>query len=127
VKEERVLVVEDDRAMREALVRVLGAAGLDVLSFPSAEALLESGIAAGAACLVLDIRLPGMSGFELRRRLIQSRVSVPAIFITALDNEVNREQARQWGDAFLAKPFLGRELIEAVTQAIHPQTSNAGA
>lgn len=127
MKGELVLVVEDDQAMREALVRVLGAAGLDVLSFPSAEALLDKGIAAGAACLVLDIRLPGISGFELRRRLIQSHVSIPVVFITALDNEGNREQARRLGDAFLAKPFLGRELIEAVTQAIHHQTSNAGA
>ena len=58
MSEERILVVEDDRAMREALTRILGVAGFCVSAFPSAEALLESGLAAEAACLVLDIHLP---------------------------------------------------------------------
>jgi len=124
---EKVLVVEDDSAMREALGRVLGAARFQVLSFPSAEALLEAGLPRESACLVLDIRLPGLSGFELRQRLVRSGASIPVVFITALDNEMNRTEARRVGDAYLAKPFLGRDLIDAVVQAIHSQTSNTEA
>ena len=109
--------------MREALSRVLGAAGFRVSGFASAEALLETGIAATAACLVLDVRLPGLSGFELRRRLLASGISIPVIFISAVDSEAGREEARRLGAVYFAKPILGRHLIEAVTKAIHPQAS----
>jgi FixJ family two-component response regulator len=126
VSEERILVVEDDRAMREALTRILSVAGFCASGFPSAEALLESGLASGAACLVLDIHLPGISGFELHRRLMNRGFSAPVIFITGVDDEATREKAAKAGaDAYLAKPFPGRQLIDAVTAALHPRASNA--
>jgi two-component system response regulator FixJ len=126
VSEERILVVEDDRAMREALTRILSVAGFCASGFPSAEALLESGLASEAACLVLDIHLPGISGFELHRRLVDRGLSVPVIFITGVDDEATREKAASTGaDAYLAKPFPGRQLIDAVTAALHPSASNA--
>ncbi|HEX7252346.1 MAG TPA: response regulator [Thermoanaerobaculia bacterium] len=124
---ERILVVEDDRAMREALTRILGVAGFCVSAFPSAEALLESGVSAEAACLVLDIHLPGISGFELHRRITEGNTSVPVIFITGVDDDATREKAARAGaDAYLAKPFPGRSLIDAVTAALHSHASNAG-
>lgn len=126
MSEERILVVEDDRAMREALTRILSVAGFCTSGFPSAEALLESGLASEAACLVLDIHLPGISGFELHRRLMDRGLSAPVIFITGVDDEATREKAASAGaDAYLAKPFPGRQLIDAVTAALHPSASNA--
>ena len=121
---ERILVVEDDQAMREALTRILGVAGFCVSAFPSAEALLESGVAAEAACLVLDIHLPGISGFELHRRIAEEDNSLPVIFITGVDDDATREKAASVG-AYLAKPFPGRSLIDAVTAALHARASNA--
>src|SRR5262245_65005404 len=103
----KVLVVEDDSAMREALGRVLGAARFQVLTFPSAEALLEAGLPRESACLVLDIRLPGLSGFELRQRLLRSGASIPVVFITALDNEMNRNEARDRKSTRLNSSHLG--------------------
>lgn len=123
---ERILVVEDDRAMREALTRILGVAGFCVSPFPSAEALLESGAAEEAACLVLDIHLPGISGFDLQRRLAEEDSSIPVIFITGVDDEATRERAASAGaDAYLPKPFPGRTLIDAVTAALHSRATNA--
>ena len=124
MSEERILVVEDDRAMREALTRILSVAGFCASGFLSAEALLESGLTSEAACLVLDIHLPGISGFELHRRLVDRGLSVPVIFITGVDDEATREKAASAG-AYLAKPFPGRQLIDAVTAALHPSASNA--
>jgi FixJ family two-component response regulator len=124
VSEERILVVEDDRAMREALTRILSVAGFCASAFPSAEALLESSLASEAACFVLDIHLPGISGFELHRRLMDRGFSAPVIFITGVDDEATREKAAG-ADAYLAKPFPGRQLIDAVTAALHPRASNA--
>ena len=123
---ERVLVVEDDRAMREALARILSVAGFSVSSFACAEALLEAGAAAEGACLILDIHLPGITGLELHRRLIERGVSVPVIFITGVDDDDTRERAAAAGaDAYLAKPFPGRQLIDAVTAAVHSQKAHS--
>ena len=120
VSGEQVLVVEDDRAMREALTRILSVAGFRVSDFPSAETMLAAGSIADCACLVLDIHLPGISGFELHRRLTQRGYSIPVIFITGVDDEPTREKAAGAGaEAYLAKPFPGRQLIDAVTAAVH--------
>ena len=118
--------MEDDRAMREALTRILSVAGFCASGFPSAEALLESGLASEAECLVLDIHLPGISGFQLHRRLMDRGLCAPVIFITGVDDETTREKAASAGaDAYLAKPFPGRQLIDAVNAALRPSASNA--
>jgi len=75
-----VLVVEDDASMSQAIERLLRAAGFQAVTFPSAEALLESEKPPIAACLVLDVSLPGLSGFDLRLRLFESNVSPPVIY-----------------------------------------------
>ena len=114
-----IVVVEDDEGMAQAIERILGAAGWRVEHFGSAEALLAAHCAHGADCLVLDLRLPGISGFELHRRLGEAGRLPPCIFITGHDEPALREQALQAGAAaYLPKPFPGRTLIGAVTRAM---------
>ena len=113
-----VVIVEDDPSMIQALDRILRLAGLATISYPSAEALLANGIAANAACIIVDIQLPGLTGFELYARLIERGVAPPVIFITAFDEPDARTRAQDAGAiAFLAKPFSGRTLLETVRAA----------
>ena len=114
-----VVVVEDDASMRQAIERVLRAGGFDSLTFASAEVVIEADAAATADCLILDVRLPGMSGLELYRRLAASEGKVPAIFITAHDGPAVREEAGRLGaGGFLPKPFSGRALLDAVNRVL---------
>jgi FixJ family two-component response regulator len=114
-----VVVVEDDPGMRKALDRLLRVAGYQPSSFSSAEEFLDASAAQLAACLVFDIHLPGLSGFELRRRLSASGRETPVIFITAQDDEAARDEARQLKcSAYFRKPFEGSALLEAIRQAL---------
>jgi FixJ family two-component response regulator len=116
-----VVVVEDDESMIQALQRLLRAGGFLPRVFSSAEALLQSGAAAGASCFVFDIQLPGLSGFELWQRLAAGGAAQPVIFITAQDEPSTREAAALSGAfACLIKPFPGRALLDAVRRAIQP-------
>ena len=116
----RIVVVEDDASMSQAIERILRAGGFEAAMFASAEAVLEADAAVAADCLVLDIHLPGMSGFELYRRLALAGNELPAIFITARDEPAVRDEAEGLGGAgsYLPKPFSGHDLLGAVTQAL---------
>jgi FixJ family two-component response regulator len=115
----QVIVVEDDASMSQALERILRLGGFAPRTFASAEALLAAGDAAGAACLVLDVHLPGLTGFELRERLARSGSCTPVIFITAHDEPGSRQRAERAGAAaFLTKPFSGHALVDAVARAV---------
>jgi DNA-binding response OmpR family regulator len=116
----RILVVEDDTSMSQAIGRVLQAGGFAVIPFASAEAALEADAAALADCLILDIHLPGMSGFELYQQLTLASKSRPAVFITAQDEPAVRAEAERLGGrgSYLPKPFCGRALLDAITQAL---------
>jgi FixJ family two-component response regulator len=115
----RIVVVDDDASMNQALERILRAGGYEVVTFVSAEAVLQADAAATADCLVVDIHLPGMSGLELYRQLALSGKELPAIFITAHDVPAAREEAERLGAKnYLPKPFSGRVLLDAVTQAL---------
>ena len=117
-----VLVVEDDDSMSEAIQRLLKAAGFECAAFASAEALLAGGVNEDTACVVSDLKLPGMSGLGLLASLRQRDVSPPFILITAHDAPGLREQAERCGvAAYLAKPFRGTALLEAVRAAIEPR------
>ena len=106
--------MEDDEGLRQALGRLLLAAGYEFESHASGEAMIASGLG-DAACLVLDVSLPGMSGFELNDRLSKTGARVPVIFITAHDTPANRQRAQQCGSrAFLVKPVPGRTLIDSI-------------
>jgi len=115
-----IVVVDDDDGLRQALGRVLSAAGFRAETFASAEVLLECEGAHGAACLVLDVHLPGRSGFELRRELVRTGgAQPPVIFITGHDDPAARAQAEALGAAgYLPKPFAGRTLVAAVARAV---------
>lgn len=113
-----VVVVEDDAGMSKAIERLLRAAGFQPVSFASAEELLQTGAADSAACLVLDIHLPGLSGLELGRVLIESGRAKPIIFITGQDEPSLREEARRVGCAYFRKPFEGKALLEAIRSVV---------
>lgn len=113
-----IVVVEDDAGMSKAMERLLRAAGFQPVSFASAEELLQTEAAATAACLVLDIHLPGLSGLELGRLLATSGHAKPFIFITGQDEPSLCEEARRLGCAYFRKPFDGQALLEAIRQAI---------
>ena len=114
--DERVIgVVDDDAAVRTAIGSLLRSLGFKVETFGSAEELLESPRLDDIACLVVDLRLPGMSGVDLQRQLLAAKRELPMIFISAHDDPVARRQALTAGAlAFLRKPFSEKALIDAV-------------
>ena len=113
-----IVVVEDDAGMSKAIVRLLRAAGFQPVSFASAEELLQTEAADSAACLVLDIHLPALSGLELARLLLTSGRAKPFIFITGQDEASLRDEAQRLGCAYFHKPFEGKALLEAIRRAI---------
>lgn len=115
----KVLVVEDDEGMREAIESLLDAAGIASVSYASAEALLDSGDVGGAACVITDLMLQGMSGLQLLDTLNHRGPHPPVILITAHDSPAVRSEAASHGAAaYLAKPFLGSALLAAIGAAV---------
>lgn len=114
-----VLVVEDDDSMRQAIQRLLNAAGWKTVAYASAEALLAEGPIAKAACIVSDFKLPAMSGLELLTEL-RTRGQGPAVIVvTAHDaSQVRLEALRRGASGYLSKPFLGKDLLDAIDVAV---------
>jgi FixJ family two-component response regulator len=118
-----IAIVEDDPSYRHALERLLCAFGFEAHTFASAEEFLGSVAPESHACLVLDIRLPGMSGFELFDHLTASAQSRPTIFITAQDEDRVRQQAsRIPNSVYLRKPVVGTVLLEAIRSLLSHST-----
>ena len=114
-----VAIIEDDDSYRAAVQRLLKSAGFSVQSFASAEDFLRSGQQSETGCLIADIRMPGMSGLDLQSKLNSDHCPIPTIFITAHGDEKMRLQAMRGGAVkFLAKPFDGEILLEAVQVAL---------
>ncbi len=115
-----VEVVDDDISVRESLEGLIRSAGLEVRLSASAEEFLSSSDPRKADCLILDVRLAGMSGIELHRHLMARQCKVPVIFITAhaSDNRARSEAASDWTVAYLTKPFSEDELVDAVNAAL---------
>jgi len=114
-----VAIVDDDDLMRGALQGMLKSVGLLSQAFVSAEEFLTSGQQHQTACLIADIRMPGMSGLELQARLNADHCRIPAIFITAHGDTKMRMQALRAGAVeFLAKPFDDEVLLESVRTAL---------
>jgi FixJ family two-component response regulator len=114
-----VAIVDDDDLMRTALQGLLKSAGLLTQSFASAEEFLKSGHQHDTACLITDIRMPGMSGLELQAQLNADHCKIPTIFITAHGDAKMRMQAMRAGAVeFLAKPFDDEALLESVRAAM---------
>ncbi len=113
-------IVDDDELMRDALRGLLKAVGLPAQEFASAEEFLESGQRHQTACLIADIRMPGISGLELQAKLNADRCRIPIIFITAHGDEKMRMQAMRGGAVeFLAKPFDDEALLDSVRAALN--------
>jgi len=114
-----IAIVDDDNSMRNAVQDLLQAVDLPAEAFASAEEFLKSGKQHETACLIADIRMPGMSGLELQATLRAQRCNVPIIFITAHGDERMRMQARRAGAVeFLSKPFDKEVLIDSVRAAL---------
>lgn len=114
-----VAIVDDDNAVCRAISRLVMSAGWKSEIFSSAEELLGSLRRRKPDCLILDLRLPGMSGLELQQQLATRRCRTPIVFVSAHDDAASRAQALQGGAfAFLAKPFNDNALLEAVRSAM---------
>lgn len=113
-----VLVVDDDESVRRAMKRLLMSNGYRVLGFESAEELLQTGFVCDKVCLLLDIRLPGISGLDLYAELVASGVKCPVIFMTAHDDSRWPDRAKKAGAvAILRKPFGEQSLLSALALA----------
>jgi FixJ family two-component response regulator len=114
-----VAIVDDDDSMRDALTGLLKSVGLSSCAFASAEEFLRSGNQHRTACLIADIRMPGISGLELQARLNAENCRVPTIFITAHGDEAMRLQALRAGAVeFMTKPLDDKALLESIWVAI---------
>jgi FixJ family two-component response regulator len=114
-----VVSVDDDFRVRESIERLVDSAGYAPLVFSSAEDFLDSGTLAGATCLITDVRMPGMDGIELQRRVRLERPKLPVIFISAHSDDEIRKRALDGGAVdFMYKPFDGADLLSAIARAL---------
>ena len=114
-----VFIVDDDQGMRDALGSLLRSVGHRVEVFPAASDLLQSKLPDIVSCIVLDVRLPGLSGLDLQTELAQAGIRIPVIFITGYGDIPMSVRAMKAGAVdFLAKPFRDQELLDAVALAL---------
>ena len=118
-----VFIVDDDARMRAAMQRLLKTVGLHSESFATPQDFLRHKLPGGPICLLLDVRLPGMSGLEVQRKLNEARVPIPIIFITSHGDIPMTVQAMKSGAVeFLTKPFRDQDLLDAIQQALKSNT-----
>ena len=114
-----VAIVDDDASMRDATSNLLEAAGMSTATFADAESFLKSASEHRVACLLADLRMPGMSGLQLHQHLVASGTPIPTVLITAYASDETRLRAREAGIlCCLAKPFAPDELLECVGRAL---------
>lgn len=114
-----ISIVDDNPSVLKSLDRLLKSLGFKVQAFASAEDFLQSGDQSNTACLILDVRLPGMNGLELLRQLATAMSDIPIVFVSAHDDAEVKDQALAAGAvAFLSKPFSEDVLLKAVNSAL---------
>jgi len=114
-----VFVVDDDVSVRESLRNLIRSVGLKVETFDNAEQFLSSKKSCSNGCLVLDVRMPGLSGLDLQTQLAESHRDIPIIFITAhADIPMSVRAVKRGAVEFLTKPFRDQDLLDAVRQAV---------
>jgi FixJ family two-component response regulator len=114
-----VFVIDDDASMRDAISRLLSAVGLTVQTFASAREFLNGKLPDVAGCVVLDVRLPGLSGLDLQREMVERGIHIPVVFITGHGDIPMSVQAMKAGAVeFLTKPFRDQDLLDAVRSGI---------
>lgn len=117
--EPMVFIVDDDESVRKSIARLVKSIGLNAETFPSPQSFLDRKPYNGPCCLVLDVRMPGMSGIDLQRELEKSGLFLPVIFITGYGTVPMSVQAMKNGAVdFLPKPFKDQDLLNAIQQAI---------
>jgi len=122
-----VFVVDDDPAMRESLAFLVGSVGLHVESFADARDFLARYDAARPGCLVLDVRMPGMSGLELQERLAERKIDLPIIMITGFGDVPMAVRALKLGAVdFIEKPFTDQEILDRIHEAIEEDRRRRG-
>ena len=123
-----IAIVEDEEPIRKALRRLLRSAGMDVKSFPSGVEFLESLTNQWPDCVVLDLQMPVMNGFEVQARLAELRVSVPVVIITGHDSDETRAIALAgFPVAYLRKPVNDQLLLDAIALALRRSPQQLGA
>jgi len=119
-----VATVDDDRRVRESVQSVLESAGYEAVTFESAETFLMSGALSTVSCVIADVRLPGIDGTELQRRIRRERRLLPVILITAHDDVVTQQQSLSDGAAnYLRKPLRGDVLVRSINESIARATA----
>jgi FixJ family two-component response regulator len=114
-----IAVVDDDRSIRNATQDLLKAAGYATATFVNAATFLDSPLRANVACLVADVRMPGMTGLDLHSYLAASGMGIPTVIMTAHPGEITPKRARDAGiTCFLIKPFAPDDLLECVRKAV---------
>jgi FixJ family two-component response regulator len=122
-----VFVVDDDRSVRDGLRRLITSVGLAAEVFPSAQAFLRARRPDAPGCLVLDVRLPGLSGLDLQRELADSDAALPIIFLTGHGDVPMSVRAMKAGAVeFLTKPFREQDLLDAIRSAIERDRASRG-
>jgi FixJ family two-component response regulator len=115
-----VFVVDDDPSVRRAIQRLVESVGLQVAHFGSAKEFLRNGRPDAPSCLVLDVRLPGISGLDFQRELAEANIHIPIIFVTAHGDIPMTVRAMKAGAVeFLTKPFRDQDLLDAIHLALH--------
>jgi FixJ family two-component response regulator len=114
-----ISIVDDDDALRNSLDDLIRSIGFRTESFPSAEAFLSSNHPRDTACLILDVRMPGMNGIDLQRQVVAANWRIPIIFITSYaDDDACARALKAGAVAFLYKPFREEELLNAIDAAL---------
>jgi FixJ family two-component response regulator len=114
-----VYIVDDDSSVRKALRRLIESMGMRAEVFATPQELLDRGPDARPGCMLFDVQLPGMNGFELHERVVRSGYAAPVIFITAHPDPGSRDRARQADAvAYLEKPFDDASLLDALDRAL---------
>ena len=113
-----IAVIDDDCSVLTSLARLLRSAGYAAIAFGSAQEFLDSLKATSPQCLVIDVQMPEMTGFELQSRLRELRCTVPIIFITAHDSPATRAIISQTGTGLLTKPFKGAALLKTIDKVV---------
>ena len=116
-----IAIVDDDDALRTSLDDLLRSLGFQTQDFRSAEAFLSANQARDPACLILDVRMPGMNGLELQRQLVAANWRIPIIFITShVDDDARARALAAGAVAFLYKPCREEDLLKAIDVALQP-------